>query len=296
MPFKIRAPQDIDQFSVFIKAVAKALQQKITAGEFSANELTQSISRINRYKIKYVQLAKTSITKQIEIAQQLIASPQHLKLEQALADHAVVFLTNQKLTYQKQLIPINVNKVEHIHLFVLNWQEFRALKQAIISHWQISGKPTPQVSATVVSEGDAHTQLASGAKLAKADLVIATIDTKIASVVDIGGVEDLLTKTATLKNEQDKVSYAQLLSEQLQQAQQQKVTSILIAKGSPYLLQAYNNLADVVIVTFDDRIYQKVGEQSNQSQTYSPGYNTSLAIVFGKQKALGKLPVSLPSK
>ena len=296
MPFKIRSPQDIDQFTVFIKAVAKALQQKIAVGEFSASELTQSISRINRYKIKYVQLAETSITKQIEIAQQLIANPQHLKLEQALGDHAVVLLTNQKLTHQKQLIPINANKVEHIHLFVLNWQEFRALKQAIISHWQISGKPTPKVSATVISEGDAHTQLASGAKLAKADLVIATIDTKIASVVDIGGVEDLLTKTATLKNEQDKVSYAQLLSEQLQQAQQQKVTSILIAKGSPYLLQAYNNLADVIIVTFDDRIYQKGDEKSNQSETYSPGYNTSLAIVFGKQKALGKLPVSLPSK
>jgi len=291
MPFKIRSPQDIDRFTVFIKSVAQALQQKIAAGEFSVSELTQSISRINRYKTKYIQLAETTIVQQITLAEQTIASSQHLALEQSLADNAVVVLTNKESS-----LPVDLAKVDRIHLFVLNWQEFRALKQAIITHWQVSGKTTPQVSATVVSEGDAQTQLASGAKLAKADLVIATIDTKIASVVDIGGVEDLLTNTAKLSNEQDKVSYAQLLTKQLQQAQQQKVTSILIAKGSPYLLQPYTYLTDAIIVTFDDRIYQKGDEQSNQSQTYSPGYNTSLAIVFGKQKALGKLPVSLPSR
>jgi len=54
------------------------------------------------------------------------------------------------------------------------------------------------------------------------------------------------------------------------------------------LLQPYTELADAVLVTFDDRIYQKDNET-----LYSPGYNASIAIVLGMQKALGKLPVKL---
>jgi len=282
MPFKIRKSEDIEKFYFFVKAVAQALQQKADKNEFSLTEVTQSIARINRYKAKYIKLPKTSITEQITQAEQKISQKQHLILEQALADNSVVLLTNKQ-----NRLPVDVANITRIHLFVLNWQEFRALKQAITVHWQNSGKLAPQISATVVSEGDAQAQIQSGEKLTKADLIIATIDTKIASVVDIGGAEDLLTEKFST-NEQGKISYEQLLTYQLQQAQQRKVTSVLIVKGSPYLLQPYTELVDAILVTFDDRIYQKDNETSN-----SPGYNTSTAIVFGKQKALGKLSVTL---
>jgi len=293
MPFKIRTAEDIDKFAVFIKAVAQALQQKIVNNEFSEKELAQSISRINRYKTRYIKLPETPITKQIDTAKQVIAQPQHLALEQSLADNAVVLLTNKKRTDKKQAIPVDSSKIDRIHLFVLNWQEFRALKQAIVTQWQKLGKVAPSVSATVVSEGDAAEQLASAKKVVKADLVIATIDTKIASVVDIGGVEDLITTSPLLNEAQDKINYAQLLTKQLQQADQQKVSSILVAKGSPYLLQPYTDLADAILVTFDDRIYQKHNTKANEEAAYSPGYNTAMAIVFGKQNILGKLPVTL---
>lgn len=286
MPFKIRTNEDIDKFYLFIKAVAQMMQQKIADDNLLSTELAQSIARINRYKANYCQLPASSIAKQIMEAEQFIATTAHLALEQALADNAVVLLTNKPTS-----LPVEVAKVARIHLFVLNWQEFRALKQTIIAHWQKAGQPIPQVSATVVSEGDAQQQLASGKKLTKADLLIATIDTKIASVVDIGGAEDLLTSINTktsMLNEQDKVSYGQLLSAQLQQAQQHNVASILIAKGSPYLLTPYFEITDAILVTFDDRILP-----SAEGQDYSPGYNTSLAIIVGEQKALGKLPVSL---
>ena len=281
MPFKIRKSEDIEKFYFFVKAVAQALQQKADKNEFSLTEVTQSIARINRYKAKYIKLPKTSITEQITQAEQKISQKQHLILEQALADNSVVLLTNKQ-----NRLPVDVANITRIHLFVLNWQEFRALKQAITVHWQNSGKLAPQISATVVSEGDAQAQIQSGEKLAKADLIIATIDTKVASVVDIGGAEDLLTQ-AYSKNEQGKVSYEQLLTYQLQQAQLRKVTSVLIVKGSPYLLQIYTELADAILVTFDDRIYQK------DKDALSPGYNTSLSILLGMQKARGKLPVSL---
>lgn len=286
MPFKIRKSEDIDKFYAFVKSVAQTLQQKVDKKEFSLTEITQSIARINSYKAKYITLPKTSAPEQIieqtSLAEQQIAQEQYLDLEQDLADNSVILLTNKQNT-----LPVNVTNITRIHLFVLNWQEFRALKQAITVQWQEAGKPIPQISATVVAESDAQSQIQNTEKLAKADLIIATIDTKIASAVDIGGAEDLSTQ-AYSKNKRDKVSYEQLLTYQLQQARKIKVASVLVVKGSPYLLQPYTELVDAILVTFDDRIYQKDNET-----LYSPGYNTSMAILFGKQKALGELPVSL---
>jgi len=282
MPFKIRKSEDIDKFYAFIKAVAQKLQQKADKNEFSLVEVSQSLARINRYKAKYITLPKISITQQISLAEQQIAQTQHLDLEQALADNSVILLTNKQ-----DNLPVNIANINRIHLFVLSWQEFRALKEAITLQWQKVGKSPPQISATVVAESDAQSQIENAEKLAKADLVIATIDTKIASAVDIGGAEDVLTQ-ANSKNEQGKVSYEQLLTYQLQQAKQREVTSVLVVKGSPYLIQPYAELTDAILVTFDDRIYQKENQASS-----SPGYNTSMGVVFGLQKALGKLPVNL---
>ncbi len=289
MPFKVRQIDDINEFYLFVKAVAASLQEKMAQTKYHANEFEQSLARINSYKAQYCQLPTTPLTERINNAEQLIAQRSHLKLEQTLANNAVVLLTNLK-----QTATFKLESVARIHLFVLNWQEFGALKQAIISQWQHFGDIIPQVSATVVADGNAQQQLASGEKLAKAQLVIATVDTKIASVVDLGGVEDLLTPTNHVdqsNNAQTKVSYEQLLSEQLHQAKQSKVPSVLIAKGSPYLLSPYAELADKTFVTFDDRIY-KTGDGNH----YSPGYQASLAIMLGLQKAKGIMPVSLLAK
>ena len=292
MPYKIRKVEDIEKFYQFIKDVAQGLRQKIDNKELLSTELTQSFERINRYKEQYCQLPRISITKQVALAEQLIAQPEHLKLEQKLIENAVV-----QLKTKTNVLPVTVADIERIHLFVLDWQEFGALKNAITNQWQRAGKIAPEVSATVVAQGDTQAQLQSGDKLAKADLVIATVDTKIASavtsVVDSGGVEDLLTQVMSMANEQDKVDYKLLLSYQLQQAQKQHIPSVLIAKGSPYLLGPYLDLASTILINFDDHIYEKVYENSMKTQRYSSGYVASMAIIFGEKQVEGKLPVSL---
>ena len=292
MPFKIRKVEDIDKFYQFIKDVAQRLKQEIDTNALLSAELTQSLARINHYRTQYCVLPKSSLSERIVFAEQLIAQPEHLALEQTLANNAVV-----QLATKQSNLPVYVAKINRIHLFVLDWQEFRALKQAIINQWQRTGKAVPDISATVVIEGDTQSQLQSGEKLTKADLVIATVDTKIASavisVVDTGGAEDLLTQTMTMKREQNKISYGTLLTDQLMQAQQKNIPSVLIAKGSPYLLHPYIDLASSVLVNFDDHIYQKIDEQSGKEQAYSSGYITSMAIIFGEQKVRGKLPVTL---
>ena len=292
MPFKIRKIEDIERFYQFIKDVAEKLQQQSQYNTLLLAELTQSIERVNRFKEQYCQPLNIPLVEQIRLAEQIIAQPEHIALEQALADNAVV-----QLTTKYNHLPVNVAEINRIHLFVLDWQEFGALKQAITNAWQSLGKVAPQVSATVVAEGDTQQQLQSAEKLAKADLVIATVDTKIASalssVVDMGGAEDLLIQGISTKNKQNEASYAHLLSYQLQQANKQSVPSVLIAKGSPYLLSPYFHLADRILVTFDDHIYQKKVGEYNKGQAFSTGYITSMSIISGQQKARGKLPVSL---
>ncbi len=292
MPFKIREVEDIEQFYQFIKEVAQSLQQKMVSNPSLSTELTQSTKRISRYKTQYCQLPKTSLSKQILLAEQLIAQPEHLRLEQSLIDNAVV-----KLTTKESVLPIRLADINRIHLFVLNWQEFGALKNAIIDQWRAAGVKIPEVSATVVEQGDSQSQLQSGEKLAKADLVIATVDTKVASgvgsAVDTGGAEDLITKVMSIEENTELANYKLLLSYQLQQAQKQDVPSVLIAKGSPYLLEPYIDLASTILVNFDDHIYEKVAGNSIKTQRYSSGYVASIAIIFGEKKIQGKLPVSL---
>lgn len=290
MPFKIRQVEDIENFYQFIKDVAQQLAHLTQNNETLSTEITSSIARINRYRELYCQLPTAPIVKRINLAKQLIAQSAHLSLEQTLADNAVV-----QLTTEKNILPVNVTNINRIHLFVLDWQEFGALKQAIINQWLSLGKTPPAVSATVVMDGNSQSQLQKGEKLIKADLIIATVDTKIASavtsVVDTGGAEDLLVQMNALTQDQTKINYQLLLRYQLQQAQNKNVPSVLIVKGSPYLVSPYIDLADAVLVTFDDHIVQQNNEQHQYS--YSSGYNTSMAIISGQQKALGKLSVSL---
>jgi len=64
--------------------------------------------------------------------------------------------------------------------------------------------------------------------------------------------------------------------------------AILIAKGSPFLIEEYSELADVVLLNFDDRVYQNTNKQE-----VSPGFNASISVVFNNSSATGALPVTL---
>ncbi|RGP39579.1 Beta-N-acetylhexosaminidase [Altererythrobacter insulae] len=121
-----------------------------------------------------------------------------------------------------------------------------------------------------------------------ADIVIATVDIKTASLVDLGGMDDLTPSYGSAAQKQLKLSYATLLKQQLTFAGQLNIPTIVIAKGSPFLINEYRQLAGAVLLNFDDRIYK-----NEHNQAISPGFNASMAVVFDVSKALGKLPVSV---
>ena len=287
MPFKVRNTTDITRFKLFIKSVSQALKNRIKRGEITAEELHLSLARINQYKADYITLPNEALEEKISSAQALLANEKHLDLEQQLSNAAVVLVKNkQAMIPLSQSLLRKGNGLQKLLLLVESKTELSALKYALTQACRQSGVVEPSISALVASDKTSWLNYNENALLNRADLVIATINVKTASLVDLGGVDDLVMKSST--KEKDKLTYASLMQWQLQRAKQNNVKSILIARGSPYLMAPYNRLVDVLLLNFDDRSYAL-----NDIHMISPGYNTSLAVIFGQQTAQGELPVSL---
>jgi beta-N-acetylhexosaminidase len=288
MPFKVRTPADIDNFYHFIKAVAKALTLRIELDEYQLAEFEQSIARLNRYKKQYVELDGKSVAQQLVSANTIIANKNHIVTEQALANAAVTLLKND------QLLPLTSAGIKRLHLVVANKQELVALTFALNKVLQ-SIMPKSEVDKIRISHfiadnfaDDSNRNKKMKSQLSEADAVIATLDIKTASLVDLGGMDDLTPSYGSAAQQQEKLTYATFLKQQLTLAHKLKTASILIAKGSPFLINEYSELADSVLLNFDDRLFK-----NDDQQVISPGFNASMAVIFNEKKAQGKLPVTL---
>ena len=126
------------------------------------------------------------------------------------------------------------------------------------------------------------------------DLVIATIDVKVVGAVALGGIEDIVKQAINSKKSgkslltSAKANYGQLVKLQMQLAKEQGVKSVLIAQGSPFLISPYLDDVDAALLTYDDRLYKTANGKDE-----SAGMKASLAIITGKRKAKGTLPVTL---
>jgi len=288
MPFKVRTPADIDNFYYFIKAVAKALTSRIEVDEYQLAEFEQSIARLNRYKKQYVEKNSKSMAQKLLTATAVIANENHINTEQALANAAITLLKNN------QELPLNIAGIKRLHLIVANQQELAALTYALNQELQ-NTLSTSAVEKITISHfiADSITDNSISNKqmqslLSEADIVIATVDIKTASLVDLGGMDVLIPSYGSAAQQQEKLTYSSFLKQQLILARKLRTPSILIAKGSPFLINEYSELADSVLLNFDDRLF----ETDNQ-HVISPGFNASIAVIFNEKQAQGKLPVTL---
>lgn len=316
MPFKVRTPSDIEDFKQFIKDVSAEISKRVQLGQLTFDDIDQSVARLTKYKNQYINIQNSSfdfetgsqldsqlesqLASKIAKAESVIAKAEHLATEQALADAAVTILKNNSLTSLESLIPLKQKVFNNVHLIVANQQELLALEgslHALSQQGVITIKSlTSYIASINSSETDkAVTDQVDKQNITDADIVIATLDVKMASLVDLGGMDDALVSYGSAQEKQQKRTYEALLQQQLAYSQQQKVPSILIAKGSPYLLSDYSKFTDAVLLNFDDRIYadESSREGKNQIEMVSPGIKTSIQVIFNQQLAKGVLPVSL---
>lgn len=288
MPFKVRTPKDIAAFYEFIRAVSKTLTTRIEQGDYQLAEFEQSIARLNHYKEQYLTLNKASVEQQVRSAQAIIANEQHIITEQALANAAVTLLKSSPV------LPLDVSRLKKLHLVVANKKELAALTYAAnrVLNKSLSASERAKIQVSHFIADTAKRDNANGdlikKEIVQADVVIATVDIKTASLVDLGGMDDLTPSYGSAAQQQQKLTYGTLLKQQLKLANKLNTPAILIAKGSPFLISEYSELADAVLLNFDDRVYQ-----NSDKQEVSPGFNASLSVIFNESTAKGTLPVSL---
>ena len=295
MPFKVRTPSDIEDFKQFIKDVSAEITKRVQLGQLTFDDIEQSVARLTKYRSEYIQLPEISVEQQIVKAINVIAKDEHLAIEQALADAAVTLLKNNALTSLDPLIPLKQKVFNNVHLIVANPQELLALEASIQALSQQGVITINNLTSYVAETDKAVTDQVDKQNITDADIVIATLDVKMASLVDLGGMDDALVSYGSAQEKQQKRTYEAFLQQQLAYSQQQKVPSILIAKGSPYLLSDYSKFVDSVLLNFDDRIYadESSREGKKQIEMVSPGINASIQVIFNQQLAKGVLPVSL---
>ncbi|MGB0937020.1 MAG: glycoside hydrolase family 3 protein [Colwellia sp.] len=301
MPYQIRVPDDIPKFKQFIKDVAKVLQDKIKNKQYSEDELQASIDRINAYKDHYAPFTSSLVAtteKRIQEATLVIDDNKHKALQQALSKAATTLLKNKP-----KLIPVAKNQIKHIKLIVLEEQDKqaleRAIKQSVTKHEQLSSEI--KVSAIVLSQ-DEMTQVNKGQISSvdfssidsglfelesDVDLVIAVVDVKIVSIVDMGATSDhqkALNKSNTTHKEAVATTYKQWVEKALALSKFKGASTLVIAKGSPYLITPHLESADACLLIFDDKTYQ-----NTDGEFVSTGFNASADILFGVSKAEGNI-------
>jgi len=289
MPFKVRAPSDVDKFKLFVKAVSKQLAETIEKQQFTFDEIDESIARIDHLKAKFIPLFNSRVKQKVKRAQQVIANDEHLAEQQLLADESVTLLKNNAAS-----LPASPATIKHIHMLVANEQEQRALQNAIIEQWQKAKQFQLKITSIVADQDKTLAKIQNISQLQQADLVIATIDVKVVGAVDLGGVDDIVKQAINSKKSGKsllsaaKANYGQLVKLQTQLAKEQGIKSVLIAQGSPFLISPYLTDVDAALLTYDDRLFK-----TSDGQDESAGMKASLAIITGSQKAKGTLPVTL---
>lgn len=294
MPFKIRTPNDINDFKQFIKDVSAEISKRVERGQLTFDQIDQSLARLTNYKNQYIKLPTSTLEVQIAKAEKVIATEGHLAIEQSLADAAVTILKNNSL------LPLKKKAFNKLHVIVANEQELAALTNVLDTLTQQGKLTINKLTSFVAAKGMTSTinaEIANKQMISDADIVIATLDVKMASLVDLGGMDDALVSYGSEKDKKQKRTYETLLQQQLSYSQQQKVPNVLIAKGSPFLLGDYSQFADAVLLNFDDRIYPDKNKKNHSVQSQvpmiSPGISASVQVIFGHKQAKGVLPVSL---
>lgn len=285
MPYKVRTPEDITGFYQFIREVAQSLSQRIEQGDYNMAEFEQAISRLNKYKSEYVKTNNDSLSIKTQIAKKQVATTKNLNEEQALANAAVTVLKAGSVT-EERIIPITKAQIHRVHLVVASQQELDALMYAFTRNTNAT-RFESIVFSYFIADDETHNRVEES-DYTSADLVLATIDIKTASLVDLGGMDDLKPSYGSVKQQQQKRTFSTALKQQLALANKYEIASILIAKGSPFLVDEYSELAGAVLLNYDDRIYM-----NREKQWESPGFNASVAVILGQMTATGKLPVTL---
>lgn len=275
MPIPIRYPQDIAKLKSLIEDVAKAVKE----GRLKRSEISASAERIGQAKNQYKLDEQLSLplAEAISQATTKLQNAAHQKVEQALANNAVVVVKNHNT------LPLS-----------------KDIKQLYLSMPDTS-KCMAMTSALKIRMAQTNIHCISTAKVAdsldlnllkQADVVIAADITPDQSLAELGGMDDITTWQQREPKEQQVSQQLTLL----QTAKSLGKPTIFIALRAPYNARDFAPWADVILASFAYNMnrVEYPDEQGDVVTQYQGAIYHALAdIMLGNINASGQLPVSI---
>jgi beta-N-acetylhexosaminidase len=280
MPMEIRTPADIPRLKKMISDLAYAVQK----GELVLSEVEQSVNRINSAKRAYIPASTQHLSveeKRVQ-ANQVLASPEHLKVEQALADNSIVAIKNQ------QAWPISESLIR-LHITMPDNSKCLAITNALQNSLKQRNQPSQPVISCSSLTSDST---ASILKLQRrAQLVIFSDITPQQSLVEVGGMDDLTDWRLRPKKE---VLDSKLMTLIKEVKSSQK--SLLISMRTPYAVVQYQDYLDGILASFayNTQETKQIDETGQIRLSYDgPIYRALANILVGNLQANGTLPVTI---
>lgn len=275
MPLAIRTPKDLKKLDKLLNDVTKAVHQ----GRLNRQEIAQSAMRIEQTKNQYniVKQYELPLTLAIEKSRNTLGIQAHRKVEQALADSAIVQIKNDNL------LPID-NKVKTIHLSMPDTTKCMALTLALKTRL-----PKVNISCSSLAK---QNQKRDADLFSKADILVVADITPNQSLAELGGMDDI-------QSWRQRSSQKQLVAEQLAQlklAKEQGKSTVLISLRTPYNVGLFSQYADLILASFAYNLNKSeyVDDYGRLITQYQgPIYQALADVMTGKKLATGALPVTV---
>ena len=283
MPISIRRPSDIVKLKQLISDVAKAVQK----GRLNRLEMHASGQRIAELKASYQlsqqtalsieQTSEQTIKHAIEIAQATLGSPEHKKVEQQLANSAIVTIKNNGV------LPLD-NNVANVLLVMPDTTKCMGLTLALKTRiYRLNIKCTSV--ANVYGE-------ANLSAVAQADMIITADITPDQSLAELGGMDDI-------KHRRERSTKQQQISQQLsmlEAAQRLRKKTLFISLRTPYNSHLFAPYADAILASFSYRLTKSeyMDDYGRLVTQYDgPIFNALADVISGQVQAQGSLPVTI---
>ncbi|MEP2653985.1 MAG: glycoside hydrolase family 3 protein [Paraglaciecola sp.] len=277
MPTIIRYPSDIKKLKKLIHNVANEVQR----GQLSQAEIEASVQRIVSLKEGY-QL-KQSIHQPIEQAikksTQILESKEHKKIEQQLADKAIVAIKNNGVLPLER----NINKVL---LVMPDTTKCMGLTLALKTR-----KSSLDIKCNSMASHDADIKLTS---LEWADMLITADITPDQSLAELGGMDDLKHKSKRSSKQQQNTQQLRLLKTARGLAKK----TVFVSFRTPYNSYLFSPFSDAILASFDYRLnrIQYLDDFGRLVTEYQgPSFSALADVIIGNIQAQGSLPVSVQS-
>lgn len=275
MPISVRSPADFAKVKQLIRDVSQAVMD----GRLDQQKISQSVQRIDALKQQYA--IDKLIPEDVDIAtvkaNGVLGNKAHRKIEQELANNAIVSIANNGVyPLAKSIRTVHLNMPDKTKCMAMTLALKTRLPRVTFSCSSLAGK-TPGDAITLIKQ---------------ADLVISADITPQQSMAEMGGMDDI----QQWRDRADKKTQTATLLDLMQQAKALGKPSIFISMRTPYNVPLYAPYSDAILATFAHNLREShyIDDYGRfVSQYQGPIFNAVADILTGKLEATGALPVSI---